>query len=229
VVFQLQRSLGEEVPPVQTATIVGLAEDTDVGSLGRRGGVLYLPFTQHYSPAMSVVTRASSDPAALPVSLRRIFKRIDPDLAILEASTGREVVGAATMVVRVGGATAGLLGGLALLLAMVGLYGVISDLVSRRTREIGVRVALGADPARLTRMVLRDGVRPVVAGLLVAIALGAAARMAFRPLFLRMMPAFDPMILVVVPAAFVAAAVLASYFPARRAARVDPNVALRHL
>jgi predicted permease len=230
LVFQIRPFLGEEIPPVQTATIVGLAKDTDVGSLGRRGGwALYLPFTQHYSPAMSVLTRASSDPAALPASLRWIFNRIDPELAVLEASTGTEIVGAATMVVRVGAATAGLLGGLALLLAMVGLYGVISDLVSRRTREIGVRVALGADPARLTWMVLRDAVRPVVLGLLVAIALGAVARMAFRPLFLRMMPAFDPMILVLVPVGFVAAAVLASYLPARRAARVDPNVALRHL
>jgi putative ABC transport system permease protein len=178
---------------------------------------------------MYVLARASSDPAALPGALRRIFNRIDPELAVLEATTGAEIVGAATLVARVGGVTAGLLGSLALLLAMVGLYGVISDLVSRRTREIGVRVALGADPGRLTWMVLRDGIRPVVTGLLVAIALGAVARMALRPLFLRMMPAFDPVILLVVPAAFIVAAVLASYLPARRATRIDPNVALRHL
>ena len=82
---------------------------------------------------------------------------------------------------------------------------------------------------RLTWMVLRDGIRPVVSGLLTAIALGAVARTAFRPLFLRMMPAFDPVILLVVPAAFIVAAVLASYLPARRATRIDPNVALRHL
>lgn len=230
LVFQLRRFVGEEIPPVHTATVVGVAEDTDVGALGRRGGgVLYLPFTQHYSPAMYVLARASSDPAALPGALRRIFNRIDPELAVLEATTGAEIVGAATLVARVGGVTAGLLGSLALLLAMVGLYGVISDLVSRRTREIGVRVALGADPGRLTWMVLRDGIRPVVTGLLVAIALGAVARMALRPLFLRMMPAFDPVILLVVPAAFIVAAVLASYLPARRATRIDPNVALRHL
>ena len=175
------------------------------------------------------MVRAARDPSSLPEQMRRIISRIDPDLAVLEASTGGELAGAATLVTRIGGAAAGLLGGLALVLAMAGLYGVISDVVSRRTREIGVRMALGANPSRLARMVLREGARPVVEGLVLAMALGVVARMAFRPLFVRMLPAFDPLVFLLVPVSFLLAAFIASYMPARRAAHVDPNVALRHL
>jgi ABC-type antimicrobial peptide transport system permease subunit len=78
-------------------------------------------------------------------------------------------------------------------------------------------------------MVILDGLRPVMAGLTLGLAAGVVLRLTVRPLFLRMMPAFDPGIIVIVPAAFIAAALLASYLPARRAARVDPNDALRHL
>jgi ABC-type antimicrobial peptide transport system permease subunit len=112
---------------------------------------------------------------------------------------------------------------------MAGLYGVLSELVLRRTREIGVRLALGANPSHVTRMVLRDGARPVFEGLVLATVLGVIARMAFRPLFIRMLPAFDPLVFLIVPLTFFLAAFVASYLPARRAARVDPNVALRHV
>jgi len=122
-----------------------------------------------------------------------------------------------------------LLGGLALVLAMAGLYGVLSELVLRRTRELGIRMALGADASRLLRTVLLDGTRPVLAGLAIGLTAGAILRLAFRPLFIRMLPAFDPLMIALVPLMFIAAALLAAYFPARRAARVDPNVALRHL
>jgi ABC-type antimicrobial peptide transport system permease subunit len=121
------------------------------------------------------------------------------------------------------------LGGLALILAMGGLYGVLSEAVLRRTRELGIRMALGADAYRLQRMVLVDGIRPVVVGLALGVGCGLILRVAFRPMFIRMLPAFDPILFAVVPAAFIAAALLAAYFPARYASRVDPNVALRHL
>jgi ABC-type antimicrobial peptide transport system permease subunit len=112
---------------------------------------------------------------------------------------------------------------------MTGLYGVLSELVLRRTRELGIRMALGADARHLLRMVLQDGTRPVLAGLGIGLGCGVILRVAFRPLFIRMLPAFDPLMIALVPVAFIAAALLAAYFPARRASRVDPNVALRHL
>jgi ABC-type antimicrobial peptide transport system permease subunit len=112
---------------------------------------------------------------------------------------------------------------------MAGLYGVLSELVLRRTRELGIRMALGADARRLVRMVLADGTRPVLVGLGIGLGAGIVLRLAFRPLFIRMLPALDPSMVALVPLAFIAAALLAAYLPARRAARVDPNVALRHL
>ena len=146
---------------------------------------------------------------------------------MLDAGTGVTLGRADNLVTKVGAAAAGGLGGLALILAMAGLYGVLSDLVLRRTREIGVRMALGADAPRVMRMVIGDGARPVIEGLAIGTGIGILARMSFKPLFLRMVPAFDPMLLVIVPLLFIAAALLASYLPARRASRVDPNVALR--
>jgi ABC-type antimicrobial peptide transport system permease subunit len=177
---------------------------------------------------VTIVARSLASPASLPDALRRIVQRVDPDTAILRAATGRELDAAGSRVLEVGAAASGVLGGLALVLAMAGLYGVMSDLVLRRTREIGIRMALGADRGRMLRMVLLDGARPVAQGLAIGTALGVRARLAFRPMFIRMLPAFDPIVLLVIPAAFFLAALLASYLPARRAARVDPNVALRH-
>jgi putative ABC transport system permease protein len=220
---------GEALPPEQAVTIVGVAADTDTGGLGRRdGGAIYLPFAQHYEPRMVLVARAS-DPAPVPARLRRVIQQIDPDTAVLQAVTGLELAPHNTAVLTVGAIGSGLLGTLALILAMAGVYGVMADLVARRTREIGIRMALGADRARMLRMVLLDGIRPVVEGLLLGIFLGVVLRMLFRPLFIRVLPAFDPMLLIVVPVAFLACAVLAAYVPARRASRVDPNVALRAL
>jgi predicted permease len=228
---QRRRWVGEDLPLVRSVTVVGITEDTDVGVLGRRDdrGVVYLPFAQHYEGAMTIVARAASDPAALPEELRRIIQRVDPETAVLQAAVGRELDASQSRVLEVGAAASSLLGGLALVLAMAGLYGVMADLVARRTPEIGIRIALGADYRRMLRMVLTDGTRPVVTGLAIGTAVGILGRMAFRPMFIRILPSFDPIVFLVIPVAFLAAAIVASYLPARRAARVDPNVALRHL
>ena len=90
-------------------------------------------------------------------------------------------------------------------------------------------MALGADARRLVRMVLIDGATPVMVGLAIGLGCGVILRLGFRPLFIRMLPAFDPLIVLLVPVAFLAASLIAAYVPARRAARVDPNIALRHL
>jgi ABC-type antimicrobial peptide transport system permease subunit len=107
---------------------------------------------------------------------------------------------------------------------MARLYGVLSEAVLRRTRELGIRMAPGADAYRLRRMVLVDGIRPVMVGLALGLGCGAILRAAFRPMFIRLLPAFDPIVFVVVPTAFVGAALIAAYLPARKAFRVDPNV-----
>jgi predicted permease len=230
MVLRRQRYLGEPVPPIETVTVVGVAEETDAGTAGNRGGgFLYLPLAQHYRPEMTLTVRTSGDPGALVDPLRHVVNGIDPELPILDAGPVSALVSGRNLVLKVGAGAAGLLGGLALVLAMAGLYGVLSELVLRRTRELGIRMALGADASRLLRTVLLDGTRPVLAGLAIGLTAGAILRLAFRPLFIRMLPAFDPLMIALVPLMFIAAALLAAYFPARRAARVDPNVALRHL
>jgi ABC-type antimicrobial peptide transport system permease subunit len=125
-------------------------------------------------------------------------------------------------------ALSGLLGVAAMVLAMAGLYGVLSYVVAQRTHEIGVRVALGATTRQIMRLVLVDGVRPVVEGLAVGFVIADLAEMALRPAIQKPLPAIDATLMTLVPLPFLAAALIACYLPSRRAAAVDPNVALRH-
>jgi putative ABC transport system permease protein len=232
VYIQPRQWAGRATPAIRTATVIGIAEDTDVGQLGSRDerGSVYVPFAQHYESAMTIAARSSSSSAAaLPGELRRLLSRVDPDVAVIQASTGRDLDGPRSLILRIGAIGSGLLGGLALLLAMVGLYGLMAETVARRTREIGIWMALGADRGRVLRTILASGLRPALQGLALGAAFGTLLRFAFRPLFIRILPAFHPVVLVVVPVLFVGAALLASYLPARRATRVDPNVALRQL
>ena len=221
---------GEPAPPIETVTVIGIAADTDSGDVGNRGGgFLYLPWSQHYGPVATITARTAGDPSTLVDALKRVVNRVDSDLAVMDAAPASALGGARSLVLRVGAGASGLLGSLSLVLALAGLYGVLSELVARRTREMGIRMALGADARRLRRMVLMDGARPVVVGLTIGLGCGILLRLGFRPLFIRMLPAFDPLIVALVPVAFIASALVAAYVPARRASRIDPNVALRHL
>jgi ABC-type antimicrobial peptide transport system permease subunit len=122
------------------------------------------------------------------------------------------------------------LAGIALVLSMAGLYGVLSHVVARRTRELGLRIALGANPPRIIRLILRDGFRPVVEGAFVGLASAFFIRMAMQPYFSEAtMPSVDPIAIAIGIGPLFIAAAIACYLPARRAARVDPNVALREL
>jgi predicted permease len=215
---------------VETRTIVGVVRDTDSVHLGQRTrGVAYVPFAQHYEPHAYVVARTPGNPGMAVTALQGAARRVQPELGIVDAGTGAALGGVENITFEVMAAIAGGLGIFALVLAMVGLYGVLSFVVARRTHEMGIRVALGANARQIIRPIVLDGFRPVIEGLVIGFVIGDLATMATRPAFSTPVPALDAMTLMVVPLPFLAAAWLACYLPARRAARVAPDITLREL
>jgi predicted permease len=209
-------------------TIVGVARDTDTRTQGRRRDlVIYLPFEQRYAPSLQIVARATGDPTAAVSQLRTIVRRVEPDLAPGASGTGTYLLGGPALGLVIFGGAAATLGAIVVVLAMAGLFGVLSHLVATRTREFGVRQALGATRGDIIRLVLRDGVRPVLAGLIVGVVFGGLGRLAFTRMVPSSLSGFDWLAYALVPAPLIAAALLACYLPARRAASVDASVALR--
>ncbi len=230
--FTLTRQLfvGETARPPQTFTVVGIAEDTDAGAAGFRvSGVAYLSLDQQEGGNLVLSVRTTGSPDRAAGDLRRALASIDPSAAISENGPAGSVVGPDTLFQKISAGLAGSMGTMALVLSLAGLYGVLSHVVAGRTREFGVRLALGADAGHIQRLVLREGLSPVVLGLIAGLGLGAIARTGMQPMFLRLVPAVDLTLMLLVPTLFIVAGVVACYVPAFRASRVDPNVALRNL
>lgn len=216
----------EEEP--RLVTIVGVAADADTTHYSsRRSQTLYLPFTQEYMPYVTVIARTSA-PHAVP-ALRQLIRDADPDVPIERIGTAHSMLAGPYSLLRAAGIVAVSLGALTLLLAMVGLYGVQSQVVALRTREIGVRMSLGATAAQVRAMVLKDGYTPVLQGLAIGLFIGIAGRTIVRSFITARVDIIDPWMLLVVPIALLLSAFFACYLPAYRASRVDPTVALRHL
>lgn len=213
-----------------TATVVGVARDTDTGFLiGREDDLAYLPFSQHFGPRVVLTARATGDTARAVLALRSAIRRADPDLAIDFSGTGRAVLAGPYVFLRAAGVGALALGALTLVLAMVGLFGIQTHIVSHRTREIGLRMAFGASRGNVQRMVLKDGYSPVFQGLALGLFIGLTGRTLVRTFLDVNVNVVDPWMLFVVPVPLLLAAFFACLLPAYRASRVDPNVALRQL
>jgi predicted permease len=214
---------------VKSLTIVGLARDTDVTHLfSSNGSLVYVPFAQSYQRSVSVVARAK-DAETATRAVRSAIRRADPELGIQAAGTGRVMLAGPYVLLRTLGIGSVALGALTLFLAMIGLYGVQSQIVTQRTREIGVRMSVGASANQIRRMVLKDGYAPVLQGLAVALFIGISGRAIIQSLIPIPIGILDPWMLALVLIPVGVAASCACYLPARRASRVDPNVALRHL
>ncbi len=218
--------------PIVSATIVGIVGDIhESAAMTGVGEALYLPSTQTPTEVLErvgVIARAERPARAL-AFLRLRAKDIDPELVVQSSLARTMWEGATITVLRMIGTLAAALGALALVLAMAGLYGVLSQMVLRRRREIGLRMALGADRLAVIRLVLADGLRPVWTGLCAGLVAGTVVRVAVRSAFPLNGPAVDLIALCVVPVPFVLAGLIACYLPARRASKVDPNIALREL
>jgi putative ABC transport system permease protein len=186
----------------------------------------YLPYQQASRGNMTIVARANGDPASLTTALRDEVAALDKDLPLYAARPMTEVVAIAMWDDKYVGILFGLFAALALCLAAVGIYGVVSYSVAQRTREIGVHVALGAQTGDVMRMIIRQGL--ALAGLGAAIGLGGAALAAqLMKGLLFNVSAIDPATFTLLPLSLLAVALAACWIPARRAAKVDPMIALR--
>jgi predicted permease len=218
--------------PVRLRTIAGVvvvgvvADTARTERFRRRAATVYLPFNHDFGPRLVFVARAAGDPEPLVGLVQKALRDIDPEL-VARVGAAPEIVGSNALFFRITAGTAALLGGFAWALAIAGLFGVLSQLVLRRTREIGIRVALGATPGDVTRMIVKEGLSPVVLGAVAGLGLSIAFRISVAVRFLSLPPAVDFLALAMAPLPFLGAAVLACYVPARRAASVSPNLTLR--
>jgi predicted permease len=187
---------------------------------------IYHAHTQRPGRAMNVVLRSGSDPAALTSAVRKQIRDIDPDLPLYNVRTMEQRVDESLARRRFSMLLLTLFACLALGLAAIGIYGVIAFLVSQSTREVGIRMALGATPREILMLIVRQGLVVAVLGVAAGLA-GAFVLTRFMNTLLFGVHPTDPLTFVAIAAALAMVAVLASYVPARRAARVDPMVTLR--
>jgi predicted permease len=207
--------------------IVGIVRDTKYGRLSEGAvPVVYLPLAQNHETGVTLYVRASVPPASLAASLRREIQALEPNLPVPSIRTMAETVGTSLYAARMGAWLLGIFGGLALLLAVVGVYGVLSFSISRRTREMGIRLALGADTHRVFLLVIRDGMLLVGVGILIGLAGGFAAARAIAS-SLQGVSSTDLPTFAVTIGLLTAVALIACAIPARRAIRVNPMTALR--
>jgi len=207
--------------------VVGVARDATYYELGEDPRTqAYFSVQQSYQPTANFIVRSEGDASRLAGPVQATLRDIDPDLAFAMTTTLEAVVDEELARYEVSAVLVGLFGFIALVLATAGLYGVVAFAVSRRTREIGVRMALGADRRDVAGSVLRSGLRLAAVGVVLGLA-GAFALRGFTESLLYGIAPTDPLPLVVSSVALLAVAAAASLVPARRATRVDPVEAIR--
>jgi len=208
--------------------VIGVTRDGKYRTLGEEPRpFVYLPFYQHYQPTATFVLRTASNPANIQPSAREAIATLDKSLPVFDVKTGQDHMSFALLPARLAGSLLGAMGSLALMLAAIGIYGVMSFTVAQRTREIGIRVALGAQYRNVLALVIGQGMRLAVIGMIIGIA-AAAGVTRFASMFLYGISPTDPLTFFGIAALLGAVAFLACYVPARRATRVDPIVALRY-
>lgn len=207
--------------------VIGVVETGKSRSLGEEPTELMLfPQRERFSPYLIVLARTAGDPGAVLQAIQGVVRELDPAMPVFDVRTMEDHMGMALMPARLGGSVLGLFGILGLVLAAVGIYGVMAYSVARRKREIGIRVALGADRSRVLKLVLSDGMKLAAVGTVVGLLGAAAAAQLVRGLLYNV-SALDPAAFIGVPAVLLSVAALAVYLPARRASGVDPIAALK--
>lgn len=188
---------------------------------------MYLPFAEEPARYIGLVLRSSGDPKLLAATVRALVREIDPNQPVTEVATMREMIEELFGRPRFNFMLFGSFAALALMLSIVGIYAVVSHSVTRRTHEIGIRMALGAQHRNVLLLFMGDGAFVAVAGIVLGL-LGASATARLLATMLFGIPPEDGVTFAVVSIVFLAVCLAASYFPARRAMKVAPIVALRH-
>jgi putative ABC transport system permease protein len=221
-------------PKPEWVEVIGVVADVRTESLEKQAPLMvYVPYWDGVYWQGSVwgnatyVMRTAQDPATMANALRSAIHELDAELPLANVLTMREILSDSVGSRRFETRLAGIFAGAALLLACLGIYGVISYSVARRTNEIGIRIALGAQASEVSMLVLRQGVRPVVGGLLVGVAAALGAGQLIRS-FLFGTDAHDPAAISSVVLILLLVAAGACWAPARRASRIDPMTALRN-
>jgi putative ABC transport system permease protein len=211
-------------------TVVGVVGDVyDEAIGGGFGSTLYIPHAQapkSAAPTVHLLVRTSAEPASVVGALRRAVLTVDPDQPVDKISTMEQWVATSVSSRRFATLLLSLFAGLGVLLAVIGVYGVLSYAVGRRRHEIGVRMALGARAQDISRMVLRQGLSLATIGLTIGLAVALVVTRLFSSLLYRVEPT-DPTTFAAITAGLMAVAALASWLPARRASRVDPAQSLK--
>jgi predicted permease len=212
---------------IEPLTVIGVARDTKVRTLGEDPRpYFYRPWRQT-DESMALVIRTSGDPAPLVETVRRTALSVDADLPILSLNTMQQHLSLMLTPPRLAAAMLGIFGAFAVLLASMGLYAVVAFSVAQRTKEVGIRIALGATRAQVVGLVVREGMALIAIGIALGLVLAAVLS---QPLgaYLYGLDRFDPVTFASVAAIMAGTALLANYLPARRAVRIDPLKAIRY-
>jgi predicted permease len=216
------RFFGDNAP----AEVVGIARNANYQAIGERPqAIVYGSLIQYYFPTAVLYVRTGGDPEAVSAAVRREVQSLDRNL-LLQSESVAGIIRESLWAQRLSAGLLGVFGGLALVLATVGIYGVVSYSVTRRVREIGVRMALGATPAGVQTMILREGIRLVAMGVAAGMLMALVGSRAVEGMLFATSPR-DPATFVLVPSVLTLVALLACWLPALRATRIDPAVALR--
>jgi len=229
----MSADLSGEIKPDETMEIVGIVPTTRHALFEKDpSGAIYVPFAQGFQSDVSYFVRFRSltpgNEATTADLLRRTVRDVDPSIPVVSLKTFRQHLNSnlELWIVRAGAALFSIFGGLALGLAVVGLYGVKAYSVARRTREIGIRMALGAQPGMVLRMIMREGSIMLLSGVAIGLLLAVATAKILSGI-LYQVGALDPIAFTIAPLLLAAAAFVATWLPARRATHVDPIQALR--
>jgi putative ABC transport system permease protein len=229
-----QSPIGKRLKPGSTSSqnpwrvVVGVVKDVRQNDFVAEPKMqMYMPYAQARSPANALLVRTKVDPLSLAIPVRNQIWEIDKDQPVSDVRTMEEIVTNAVARQRFSMLLLGVFAGLALVLAAVGIYGVMSYSVAQRTREIGIRMALGAQRSDVLKMTVGQGLRLVLTGMAIGLAAAFVLTRVMATLLFGVSPT-DPFTFVTISIVLIGVAVLASYGPALRATRVDPMFALRY-